>query len=203
MPAGKAATPPPRTPNRSGCSPRRWRIWAGRRLRGDGIPVTMGAGINHVLVPRRARKLFRQQKSLHAEASIGWSDEGFSDKSELTTSLHPWTHYRRWGENKAVLVMFLTDTQFNLVPKRHIPERGAGRDEKPAGEGPHSKSRKAGKGGVRIAAQKSPLSDFRADRRNPSSVAAALGGVQDAACPVGLRLARRRYCASAASCQMT
>jgi hypothetical protein len=84
--------------------------------------ISVITGLTYVLVPRRARKLFRQQKSLHAEASIGWSDKGFSYKSELTSSLHPWTHYRQWGENKDVLVMFLTDTQFNLVPKRDIPD---------------------------------------------------------------------------------
>jgi len=84
--------------------------------------VAAGTGLNYVLVPRKARKLFRQQKSLHSEASIGWSGEGFSYKSPLTTTLHPWAHYRAWGENKDVLVMFLTDTQFNLVPKRHIPD---------------------------------------------------------------------------------
>ena len=86
------------------------------------VAISVITAITYVLVPRRARKLFRQQKALHAQASIGWSDEGFSYKSELTSSRHPWTHYRQWGENKDVLVMFLTDTQFNLVPKREIPD---------------------------------------------------------------------------------
>lgn len=86
------------------------------------VATAVVATLLHILVPWRAKKNFRQQKSIHDEAAIGWSDEGFTHKSALFTSLHPWTHYLAWGENKDVLVMFLTDNQFNLVPKRHVPE---------------------------------------------------------------------------------
>ena len=86
------------------------------------IAISTVIGLNYVLAPRHARKLFRQNKSLHLEAMIGWSDEGFSYKSSLASGLQPWGHYRAWTENKDVLVMFLTDNMFNIVPKRDIPK---------------------------------------------------------------------------------
>ena len=86
------------------------------------IAISAVTGLSHVLSSRRARKLYRQHKSLHSEAIIGWSDGGFSYKSSLASGLQPWGHYRAWTENKDVLVMFLTDNMFNIVPKHDIPE---------------------------------------------------------------------------------
>ena len=86
------------------------------------VATAVVGGLVRILVPWRAKKHFRQQKSMHDEAAIGWSDEGFTYKSALITALHPWTYYRAWGENKDILVMFLTNVQFNVVPKRDIPD---------------------------------------------------------------------------------
>jgi len=86
------------------------------------VATAVVGGLVRTLVPWRAKKHFRQQKVAHDEAAIGWSDAGFTYKSALITALHPWTYYRAWGENKDVLVMFLTNVQFNVVPKRDIPD---------------------------------------------------------------------------------
>lgn len=45
--------------------------------------------MNRLAVPRQARRVFRQQKSLHAPIVYGWSDQGFAVRNPMGQSQAP------------------------------------------------------------------------------------------------------------------
>lgn len=74
--------------------------------------------LNYVLLPRRVRRIFVQQKALHDKVSIQWGDEGISFETGRGSSRFLWSDFVRIAENQKAIVLLQSDALFNFIPKR-------------------------------------------------------------------------------------
>jgi len=76
----------------------------------------------YVMVPRLARRLFEQQKSLHHELTFDFDAEGMRVRSPWGVSTIPWSDFRKWKASRRLLVLFQSDVVINLVPLHALPD---------------------------------------------------------------------------------
>lgn len=74
--------------------------------------------MNYLFIPRRARRIFLQQKNLHNEVALQWSDGGVSFKSAKGSSNFSWSDFIRIAENRHAIILLQSDALFNFIPKR-------------------------------------------------------------------------------------
>ena len=74
--------------------------------------------INLQLIPRRAGRLFEQQRSLHRDMQFMWDDAGTFWKTERAETTRPWSDYHRWQEGRDCYLIYLNDSLFEFVPRR-------------------------------------------------------------------------------------
>ena len=75
-------------------------------------------------VPVLARRIYRQQRALHAEVALTWTDEGLAVRSPTGESRMPWSHVVRWREDARVVLLYHSDALFNFVPTRVLGPDG-------------------------------------------------------------------------------
>jgi hypothetical protein len=92
------------------------------------IPLVVGPvvyGFCYLAVPRRARRLYRQNKNLQRPMRYAWSEEGLSYASSTGTGKVAWTDLHRWSEGGSSFLFLLTDAMFHFIPKRAFAEAEA------------------------------------------------------------------------------
>ena len=82
--------------------------------------IVMLLAMNGFAVPRQARKVFRQQKSLHTPIRYGWSADGFAVRIPTGQSLTPWSHYLKWAEDDRTILLYHSNPLHQIVPKRAL-----------------------------------------------------------------------------------
>jgi hypothetical protein len=79
-----------------------------------------------LLLPRRARRIFAQQKALHDPIAIEWSEALITIGSNRGTTTFEWSDFVRSLENHEIILLFQSDAVFNFIPKRALsPEQAA------------------------------------------------------------------------------
>lgn len=71
-----------------------------------------------VVNPLLARRIYRQQRSLHGEIGLAWTDERLEFDSEYGQFAMPWNHFTRWAEDNRTFVLFESDRLYRIIPKR-------------------------------------------------------------------------------------
>jgi len=101
-----------------------WLWWAGFwREAIVGLCALIGAVIGdgvgrRILLAKKAKRIFRQQKSLHRPYELSWTAEAITLASERGTSAIPWTDFHKYRETADQFLLFLSDANFLMVPKR-------------------------------------------------------------------------------------
>lgn len=93
-----------------------------------GPAIGIGASIlmQLLLEPGRARRVFRQQKSLHGPITFSWSEAGLHTRSESGQSEFPWDHYWGWQQDAAIMLLYHSERIYQFIPKRVLsPEQAA------------------------------------------------------------------------------
>ncbi len=72
----------------------------------------------YVFFPRRVRHLFEQHKELAAPTEYEITPEGLTSTSQYGSSNRPWGIFRKWKEDRNLLMLYITDIQFIMIPKR-------------------------------------------------------------------------------------
>lgn len=72
----------------------------------------------YLLIPRRAGRLARQQRSLDQSFSIRWTDDELETVSENSRSRVPWRDYHLWFETPSIFAFGLNEKLFHMAPKR-------------------------------------------------------------------------------------
>jgi hypothetical protein len=81
--------------------------------------------LNFLLLPRRARRLFRQRTSFQDAIGYGWSEEGLAVRSSHGSSLIPWTHLHRWVAAQHCFLFFVDEQLFFFIPRSALDEAQA------------------------------------------------------------------------------
>ena len=102
-----------------------WVLWfqGARPITGGIIGGLIGGAIaalivRYVYVPWKARRVFRQQKSLHHEFTLSWNADGVHSKNANGEYSSGWSDFIRWKENECLFLLYLSDLMFYMVPKR-------------------------------------------------------------------------------------
>ena len=77
-----------------------------------------GATTRYVYIPWKARRVFRQQKSLQREYSMSWNADGIQTKNKNGENSSSWSEFIRWKENENLFLLYISDIQFYMFPKR-------------------------------------------------------------------------------------
>jgi hypothetical protein len=73
-----------------------------------------------LLLPRRSRRWFRQQRSLHHEQTVTWSADGLHQRSERAHSHYPWSEFLGWTMTPEVMLIFSNEISCYFVPRRAL-----------------------------------------------------------------------------------
>lgn len=92
--------------------------------------VFPGAAVYFVLhfslwFPYKVKRSYRQHKSLQREFSFLVSDDGVFGQNEKGQVNVPWTEYLKWKENKKCFLLYLSDSMFQVIPKRFFQSEDA------------------------------------------------------------------------------
>ena len=87
---------------------------------GVGIVVIMALliAVRLLYLPWMARRMYRQQKLLRDPADLEWDDRGITFRSAAAHSTIAWEDYVKWKENDRLLLVYLADRLFQIIPKR-------------------------------------------------------------------------------------
>ena len=66
----------------------------------------------------RARRAFRQSKLLRDPADIEWDGSRLTFRSDAARSAIPWGDYVKWKENDRLYLIYMSDQQYHVIPKR-------------------------------------------------------------------------------------
>lgn len=70
------------------------------------------------VLPRRARRIFAQQKNLQQPFELRWDDDALRGVSERGSSNTPWSDYLKSAQDDRIILLYLSDVMFQMVPKR-------------------------------------------------------------------------------------
>ena len=88
-----------------------------------GVLATLG--VRFLYVPWKARRVFRQQRSLQLPFELSWSEEGFVSRNEQGSYKTLWSDLVRWKENEQLFLLYISDAMFHILPKRAFPDAEA------------------------------------------------------------------------------
>ncbi len=72
----------------------------------------------HVFLPLRARRIFRQQRSMQEPFVVTYDADGVRWESSVTTRRLPWHYYVRWAEDDRYFLLYQSDWTLEIIPKR-------------------------------------------------------------------------------------
>jgi hypothetical protein len=79
-----------------------------------------------LLLPKRTRRLFRQQRLADPRFTWRWSEAGLETEGANGNSRHAWDELHRWHPGKRSLMFFLHDAFVLYIPRHRLtPEQDA------------------------------------------------------------------------------
>lgn len=74
------------------------------------------------LLPRQAKRLFRQNQEISAPLAMEFSEKGMKFANSFGHNERAWSHFVQWKEDEQALLLYHSDQTFNLIPKRLLAE---------------------------------------------------------------------------------
>lgn len=93
---------------------------------GAGVFAWLAAflGLSFLLIPRRSRRLFLQQRTLACDFDVEWTDSHLVYRSDISGAAIAWPDYYKWREGRDVFLFYLNERLHHFVPKRALtPEQ--------------------------------------------------------------------------------
>jgi hypothetical protein len=79
-------------------------------------------GLHYLLLPRRAKRLYRQQKTLQQLYRYSWTDEGLTLTTPTSTGRYAWSQFHRWADGQTAVLFSLNEQLFFFVPRRVLDD---------------------------------------------------------------------------------
>lgn len=71
-----------------------------------------------VFLPRRIRKLYKQQRALHETHDVTFDEAGIATTYAFAKGVMPWSHVHKWRESEDLFLVYHSDAMFSIFPKR-------------------------------------------------------------------------------------
>jgi YcxB-like protein len=99
-----------------------YRSW-GIYLMGAGIGGLLGEFIQaRFLLPRKVKQLYAQYKGITAPIVYEWDSELFRAQNSMGKSERSWKDFVKIKEDDKVLLLYITDDLFQIVPKSWLKD---------------------------------------------------------------------------------
>lgn len=96
-----------------------WSLIVGGGLLGGVLGGAVGAEIvRRLVLPRRSRRVFAQQKNLQRPVTMHWDSEELRWSSADGSGKTCWVDFVKWRRNDRVLLLYHSDLLFQLLPMR-------------------------------------------------------------------------------------
>ena len=97
---------------------------------GTILPIFLPSGIlllfwllfRYVILPSRTKKIFTQQKETNAPFEMEITEDNLVASNEFGNAIRPWKNFTKWKENEELLLLYISDIMFVIIPKRLIPD---------------------------------------------------------------------------------
>lgn len=89
------------------------------------IMIPLCWGFCYLLLPRQARRLFRQQRSLHSPWTYRWSETGLENEGETGLVRFKWGDLHAWTRGRKVFLFYANDALFYMLPLHALSEAEA------------------------------------------------------------------------------
>ena len=89
---------------------------------GGAVAGALTLWLGFRLLPRRARRLYRQHKTLQQPTTLHWSDDGLLWESESARAVHRWGDLHEWQHAPTITLVYLNDILFHCVPRRALDD---------------------------------------------------------------------------------
>lgn len=73
-----------------------------------------------VYIPRLARRVYAQQKSMHQPVEASWTDESYTASSGTTSGTVAWTDYYGWSVDDRMVLFMQSQLLFQMVPRHGL-----------------------------------------------------------------------------------
>ena len=98
-------------------------VVAGLVLAGAGVGGLAGEwALSRFFLPRRHKKTYRQQVTLHQKVTCSWDGDGLRANAESGHAMRRWSDYVRALEDKQVFILYQSDVLFEIFPKSWFVE---------------------------------------------------------------------------------
>ncbi|UYO00087.1 MAG: YcxB family protein [Devosia sp.] len=75
-----------------------------------------------ISLPMVIRRRFAQDATLRRPLTMSWTDTHFRAETEGLSNNLPWADYVKWAEGKEQFLFFLSDYNYQILPKRVLTE---------------------------------------------------------------------------------
>lgn len=73
-------------------------------------------------LPRQARKVYAQQKTLHQPIDASWTPDAYVTTAEDAASTIGWGEYYGWSADEKVVLLMQSQALFQMLPRRALSE---------------------------------------------------------------------------------
>ncbi|WMT89454.1 YcxB family protein [Pelagibacterium sp. H642] len=74
------------------------------------------------IVPRRARKVYSQQKTLKQPVEVSWTQEAYIAHTEAAASTVAWTDYYGWSADGKMVMFMQSQNLFQMLPRHALTD---------------------------------------------------------------------------------
>lgn len=79
-----------------------------------------------VLVPRRLRRTFVEQRSAGEERTVRFYDDRFESNQASGSMTVPWRDFVKWDEDRRIMLVYLNRNAMTMLPKRAFSDEAIG-----------------------------------------------------------------------------
>ncbi|MFD1940812.1 YcxB family protein [Paradevosia shaoguanensis] len=72
------------------------------------------------LLPRQARKIYGQQKTMQHPVEASWNSEAYSAATAVASSTVPWGEYHGWSADETMILLMHSPVLFQMIPRHAL-----------------------------------------------------------------------------------
>ncbi|MCF1741369.1 YcxB family protein [Paradevosia shaoguanensis] len=72
------------------------------------------------LLPRQARKIYGQQKTMQHPVEASWNSEAYSAATAVASSTVPWGEYHGWSADETMILLMHSPVLFLMIPRHAL-----------------------------------------------------------------------------------
>ena len=86
------------------------------------LPLVAFAILRFIVLPKQYQRMYDQQTNLHTPTNLELDPNSMTLSKENSTTTHFWKDITAYKEDNDTLLLYLSEVQIIMVPKKYLPE---------------------------------------------------------------------------------